>query len=285
MIKTELHPHNKHRDLYEFQKLVKVCPELKKFIISGPSGQETIHFSDPDAVKALNKALILFYYHLDWWDIPKNFLCPPVPGRADYIHYLRDLIGPVEHAKVLDIGTGANCIYPIIGSQEYGWNFVGSDISNSATQNAQKIVSKNPTLSKKIEIRLQPNSQYFFKNIVKENEHFAASICNPPFHASKKEAEAGTGRKLRNLGSGLNFGGQSNELWCEGGEKEFLTRMIQESSGLRDQIKWFTSLVSKKENLSHLQKILEKSKVKEFKTINMAQGQKITRIMAWSWNP
>jgi 23S rRNA (adenine1618-N6)-methyltransferase len=72
-----------------------------------------------------------------------------VPGRADYIHHLADLLaldtGTIpENASILDIGTGANLIYPLIGAHEYGWRFTGSEISAEAIASAQAIVNANP---------------------------------------------------------------------------------------------------------------------------------------------
>lgn len=78
----------------------------------------SVNFADPLAVKTLNKALLAHFYGVTHWDIPDGFLCPPVPGRADYVHHLADLLaddngGVVpKQATVLDIGTGANLIYP-----------------------------------------------------------------------------------------------------------------------------------------------------------------------------
>ena len=55
-------------------------------------GDESVDFANPAAVKALNRALLRQDYGLDYWDIPAGYLCPPIPGRADYVHYLADLL-------------------------------------------------------------------------------------------------------------------------------------------------------------------------------------------------
>src|SRR5574343_662753 len=116
--KTNLHPRNPHRFRYNFEKLINVLPELKFFIISNENNSEpTIDSSNSEAVKALNKALLISEYNIQDWDIPKNYLCPPIPGRADYIHYLADLLADTnngiipkgEHILGLDIGIGAKC--------------------------------------------------------------------------------------------------------------------------------------------------------------------------------
>lgn len=295
--KSRLHPRNKHRGRYDFKKLIISCPELAPFVKLNIYNDESIDFSNPEAVKMLNKALLKHYYNINNWDIPKNYLCPPIPGRADYIHYIADLLSKNNNGKIpignkikcLDIGVGANCIYPIIGNKEYGWSFVGSDIDNVSVKSANKIIEMNPCLKGKIEIRFQPNQKDIFNGIIQKNEVFDLSICNPPFHSSLAEAQAGTFRKLRNLSQKkitklkLNFGGQSNELWCEGGEKKFVTSMINQSKEFATSCFWFSTLISKQSNLNSIYKVLEKAKVYEYRTIEMGQGNKTSRIVAWSF--
>ena len=289
-LKTELHPRNRHRGLYDFKELVKSCPELAKFVAKNNYGNESIDFTNPIAVKTLNKAILKRFYNITW-DIPEKFLCPPIPSRADYIHHLADLLSAFnggvipqgQTVRVLDIGVGANCIYPLIGHREYGWNFIGTDIDPLAISIAEGIIKENG-LKSAIEIRLQKSPFHIFEGVLKENEFVDISMCNPPFHASLKEANAGTQRKWKNLGvktHALNFGGQSNELWCEGGEIAFITRMIEES--MHVNCKWFTTLVSKASNLPGLYRALNKAKAFEVRTINMGQGQKKSRIVAWTY--
>ncbi|MEW5675200.1 23S rRNA (adenine(1618)-N(6))-methyltransferase RlmF [Flavobacterium enshiense] len=290
-----LHPRNKHNGNYDFKTLIATLPELEAFVAVNKFGNESIDFANPDAVRALNKALLKHFYNISYWELPKTNLCPPIPGRADYLHYMADLLAETNNGtiptgntiKILDIGTGANCIYPIIGHQEYGWNFVGTEIDKPAKLTAKNIINHNPELKNGISIRLQENKRNIFKGIIQPDEHFDFTICNPPFHNSKEAATEGTKRKLKNLGKTvenkpvLNFGGQNNELWYEGGELAFITNMIFESVHFQKQCKWFSSLVSKKENLKPLYSVLKRVKATEVKTINMEQGNKITRILVW----
>jgi 23S rRNA (adenine1618-N6)-methyltransferase len=293
--KSNLHPRNSHRSRYDFKALVEACPTLLPFVFINKYESQTIDFANPNAVKMLNKAILQHFYAISYWDIPPHYLCPPIPGRADYIHYVADLLASSNKGiipqgktiKVLDIGVGANCVYPIIGTHEYEWNFVGSDIDPAAIQSAQNIIQNNPTIADKIEVRLQNNPNYFFKGIIQPDEVFDMSICNPPFHASLEEATAGTQRKIKNLSGKksqkptLNFGGQNAELWCEGGEENFIKKMIEESATIPHKCRWFTSLVSKKEHLPSIYQALKRVKAIEVRTIDMAQGQKISRIVAW----
>ena len=295
--KQILHPRNLHRSRYDFPQLIQDCPQLKSFVSVNPYGDESIDFSNPEAVKTLNKALLIHFYKIEHWDIPENYLCPPIPGRADYIHYLADLLASVNGdvipkgnaVKVLDIGVGANCVYPIIGHQEYGWTFVGTDIDKRAVSSATNIAAVNPALAPHLTFRLQNSTFHIFKGIVKPGELFDLTICNPPFHSSAEEAQAGSQRKVKNLGKQkgkavvLNFGGQHAELWCKGGEVAFIRNMIEESALIGTHCYWFTTLVSKSAHLSEVYYTLERAGAKDIRTVEMAQGQKQSRFVAWTF--
>jgi 23S rRNA (adenine1618-N6)-methyltransferase len=298
-----LHHRNIHQGRYDFAALCKSCPELRAFMKHNPKGEDTIDFSDSRAVVCLNKALLAYHYQIVNWQIPEGYLCPPIPGRADYIHYAADLLTSSDQPEVprgkkihvLDIGVGANCIYPIIGSQSYGWKFVGTDIDPIALNVAKAIVQSNPGLSKLVTLRLQSDPSAVFKGIIKSDEHFDLTLCNPPFHASGAEASEANQRKRTRLskntrnfpgqgaGSPLNFGGQDNELWCAGGELGFLMRMVNESVEFSQQVYCFTSLVSKKENVAPLQKNLSRLGATRVEVVTTHQGQKTSRLLAWSF--
>jgi 23S rRNA (adenine1618-N6)-methyltransferase len=309
--KSGLHPRNKHRSRYDFDQLIIANAELAQFVKLNAYQDASIDFANPQAVKVLNQALLQQFYNIANWDIPAQYLCPPIPGRADYLHYTADLLGSTnggvipygESIRVLDIGVGANAIYPIIGYREYGWHFVGADIDPIAIANAQQILDANTELSEVIKLRLQTTSTAIFNGIVQQNESFDLTICNPPFHASLNDAVAGTQRKLKNLAVSqskntaerhiknkavdkkimLNFGGQSNELYCEGGEEAFVKQMISESVTLKNQCLWFTTLISKATTLPAVYRALKTANALEVKTIDMAQGQKKSRLVAWTY--
>ncbi len=290
--KTKLHRRNQHREGYDFVRLVTHSSELEAFMISNPAGQATIDFQDVNAVRMLNRALLKTHYNVNFWDIPDNYLCPPIPGRVDYIHYLADLLACSNNqeiprgrnVKALDIGTGASLVYPLVGQSEYGWHFTGVDIDPNAIKSAQQICQSNKL---KITLKRQSISENIFRGVIEPGDVFHITLCNPPFHASIEHANKGTQRKWRNLGKGyskkLNFGGQSVELCCPGGEVKFIASMIEQSIEFAGQCLWFSSLVSKKDNLQPLYKTLKKAKVAEFKVFEMAQGQKTSRFIAWTY--
>lgn len=294
--KKGLHPRNKHQSLYDFTVLIKSLPALKPFVSINKYDNLSIDFANPEAVKTLNRALLKYFYSIENWNIPDSYLCPPIPGRAEYIHHVADVLslsnqGIVPRGKkikVLDIGVGANCIYPIIGHQEYGWHFVGSDIDIVSIQAVKKNIASNIVLQAAIECRLQPSSKHIFKNIIQPEDYFDVTICNPPFHASQEEANKSTHRKLNNLGQKkskmvLNFGGQNAELWTEGGEIKFISTMISESVQFKSQCFWFSTLVSKSENLEKIYALLKKNEAVEVKTIPIEIGNKKSRIVFWTF--
>lgn len=292
-----MHKNNKHTDRYDFTALVESYPELSTFVFVNQYGSETVDFANPEAVKMLNKALLIHFYNLKNWDIPDGYLCPPIPGRANYLHYLADLLAGSNRGKIpkgeavkgLDIGVGANVIYPIIGHAAFGWSFVGSDIDSVAITAAQQNIDVNLHLKNNIKLRFQNNSKYIFNGVFSPKERFDFTICNPPFHTSAKEAQAGTQRKIKNLKGEkttkpvLNFGGQSHELWCEGGEAKFIQNMIYESQAFANNCFWFTTLVAKSDNLKSIYKTLKKVNPTDIQTIEMKQGNKITRFVAWTF--
>ncbi|WP_215398606.1 23S rRNA (adenine(1618)-N(6))-methyltransferase RlmF [Rheinheimera oceanensis] len=290
-----LHPRNLHQGRYDFAALITALPELATYVRLTPSAEATIDFTDNQAVLLLNQALLAKYYQVKYWQLPPGYLCPPIPGRADYVHYLADLLARSysdlpkgKRIKLLDIGTGANVIYPVIASQSYGWQVYGTDIDAVAVKAAALIVAANPALKSHINIVQQHDTKAIFSGVIKSGQRFNLTMCNPPFFASEAEAEAASRRKWTNLGKAdqghqRNFAGQQHELWCEGGELKFISQMIIESQLFKQQVCWFSTLVSQQKHVSILKKLLRSVGAVQSEVIEMRQGQKVSRILAWSF--
>ena len=297
---SPFHPRNRHQGRYDFVSLVACCPALTNALIKTPTGDTSIDFSRPQSVRLLNRALLQSQYGIADWDLPEGYLCPPIPGRADYLHALADLLasgntGVIPSGngiRVLDIGVGASCIYPLVGHREYGWRFVGTDIDAAALTSAAAIVNNNPSLVGAIELRRQSSAARIFAGTLRAEDRFDLSLCNPPFNASAAAATAGSERKWRQLGKStptrnanhLNFGGQAHELWCRGGERSFLRQMIAESVAAKSQVLWFSSLVSKAEHLPALRQQLQSVAAFEVRVVAMSQGNKQSRLIAWTFH-
>lgn len=298
-----LHPRNRHQGRYDLKRLARVSPQLQPFLVRTPAGETSVDFANPRAVRLLNQALLKADYGITHWDIPEQYLCPPVPGRADYIHGLADLLAADRDGalvrgasvRVFDLGTGANVIYPLLGHTEYGWRFAGSDTDATALRIAETIVHGND-LHADIELRAQTLRGHLFHGVIRPGERFAATMCNPPFHASAAEASRSGRIKRANLAARsegpprasrklpLNFGGRDGELWCQGGEARFVRKMIRESVDFGAQVLWFTSLVSKAVHLPGLRAELRKTGATEIRDVPMAQGNKQSRFLAWSFH-
>lgn len=291
--KDALHPRSRHRGSYDFPALIACTPALKAFVRKSPAGTDTIDFASPDAVRTLNQALLHHHYGVQQWNLPEGYLCPPIPGRADYIHHLADLLADGKEiprgpeVRVLDIGTGANLIYPLIGTVEYGWSFVGTEIDADALRAARRIVEANPAIGSHMDLRMQWSAMQSLRGVIKPRETFHLTMCNPPFYLSMKHANEGTRRKALNLTGNAaaqrNVLGQPQELCCAGGEAGFIIRLIHESATYPAVSLWFTSLVSKSDHLDVLKRELRSVGATKCKIISMAQGQKQTRFIAWSF--
>lgn len=290
-----LHPRNPHQGRYDLSDLCRVTPQLKEFIISSPGGEATLDFANEKAVLCLNQALLARYYQVAYWQLPPGYLCPPIPGRADYVHYLADLLsrstGTLPKGKqyrLLDIGTGASCIYPIIASQSYGWRVLASDIDDTAIKAASVVLAANPALKRNIELIRQPQAAAIFQGVLSADTKVHLTMCNPPFYASAAQAAEASERKWTNLGKAekgatRNFSGQQHELWCDGGELQFIRNMITESQLLKQQVCWFSCLVSQQKHIAPLQKLLREVCAAQQLVIDMRQGNKVSRILAWSF--
>ncbi|HEU4950832.1 MAG TPA: 23S rRNA (adenine(1618)-N(6))-methyltransferase RlmF [Holophagaceae bacterium] len=292
-----LHPRNRHREGYDLQALARGCPELGPFLRRGPGGGLTVDFADPAAVLALNRALLQVDYRVRGWDLPPGYLCPPIPGRADYLHHAADLLaegrGGIPRGaavRVLDLGTGANLVYPLLGHRDYGWSFVGTDIDPQALEAAARVLAANPDLAPSIELRRQRDPGRILEGILKPGERFDLGVCNPPFFASAAEAREASRDKWRKLGRAeqgarRNFGGQRAELWYEGGEVGFIRRLAAESARHPEACGWFTVLVSKSANLPAARHAVRQAGAAEIRVVDMAQGQKRSRFLAWRFEP
>lgn len=279
-----MHPQNPFQRTYHFDELINIHPDLKPHVFTNEYGTKTIKFGNNKAVKELNKALLKQHYQLKYWDIPEKNLCPPIPGRLDYLLHIKDLLEQKSNVHLLDIGTGANLIYPILGTCHFNWKCTASEVDKTSIKNAEQIIHQNKKL-KHIDLRNQPFKNAILEHIIQPNDFFDVVVCNPPFFKNAFDAAKKNERKVKNLqlkdANPLNFGGVSNELWYKGGEETFIKKMSQESMQFKNQVGWFTSLVSQKENLKNIKRAIHKTLPVEVKIVDMEQGNKKSRFIAW----
>lgn len=301
-------------------RLIAAYPSLEPHIIRTRLGEPcrpTINYFNPESVRALNTALLVADYNVNpqYNEIlPHGALSPPVPGRADYVHYIADVLKQSWPDDVIptgvnvvgmDIGTGASAIYPTIATAVYGWKMIASEINSASIESAKLIAHANDSADL-IDVRHQQSKKSIFYGVLQRGEKIDFAMCNPPFYSSIEAFQKENARKLAGLakgGSSLkeqsiaggsnNFGGTDSELWCEGGEVAFVKRMINESKQYADKCLWFSSLVSRKDNIKRIEGSLfnmgknkggkQRIQVKEVRRIAMGAGHKSSTILIWTY--
>ena len=276
-----MHPNSIFQDGYDFLALAEEESALKPLLFKNDFDKWTIDFSIKKNVRLFNQALMKKHFGIENWHIPDENLCPTLPGRADYLYYLKDIIGDGKR-RILDIGTGASIVYPIVGNRLFSWSFVGSEISTKSISNAKNILEGNNISQQEIEIRQQTVKRNFFKNIVLENDHFDACICNPPFFESEEQARSWNWKKWKSEKS--KSVGTLSELVVKGGEKKFISDMIKESMHYKKQFRLFTTLVSKQSSIPFIEKACKSAQVTSLEFVEMKTGRKVSRIAVWRFS-
>ncbi|XP_068656907.1 uncharacterized protein [Aristolochia californica] len=313
-----IHPRNRYSEnAPDFRLLASLYPSFEPFVYYSRGGWPRIDWTDYNATRELTRVLLDHDHNVKWW-IPDGQLCPAVPNRSNYIHWIEDLLssdiisrfdGCGDKVRGFDIGTGANCIYPLLGASLLGWSFVGSDVTDIAIEWARKNVDSNPHLLDLIEIRrvgddsevedsaditVKYSEETFFGQntdqsrvdkkthaglpvllgVVRDSENFDFCMCNPPFFKTIEEA---------GLNPETSFGGTHEEMVCPGGEQVFITKIIEDSVELKQSFRWYTSMVGRKANLKFLVSKLREVGVSIVKTTEFVQGQTSRWGLAWSF--
>uniref|UniRef100_A0A1D1ZJ42 Methyltransferase-like protein 16 n=2 Tax=Anthurium amnicola TaxID=1678845 RepID=A0A1D1ZJ42_9ARAE len=112
--------------------------------------------------------------------------------------------------------------------------------------------------------------------VVREGEEYDFCMCNPPFFESIEEA---------GLNPKTSCGGTHQEMVCPGGERAFISRIIEDSLVLKYCFRWFTSMIGRKTNLKFLVSKLREVGVSIVKTTEFVQGQTARWGLGWSFMP
>jgi 23S rRNA A1618 N6-methylase RlmF len=296
-----------------FAELAQLYPSFSKHVVI-KNGQPSLDWNNPESLCELTKALL----HKDFGvtiELPLDQLCPTVTSRVNYILWLEDLLDlpstslrPAKRLKTgttdtslstqpqirgIDIGTGASCVYPLLGVSMNGWKFVATDIDETSVSWAQKNVAMNGwedfvqvkhVSSDSILLSLFPDvlpsgqeeEGDLSKKSTPENfsKEFDFCMCNPPFFESLEQ-------KIENPHTQCNA--TQGELVTEGGEVAFVIKMAEESLLLRDRITWYTSLLGRKVSVKKILKFLHENGIKNTRTTTFYQGHTTRWAIAWSF--
>ncbi|KAL6050980.1 Methyltransferase-like protein 16 [Balamuthia mandrillaris] len=275
----KMHPENYYRtNKPDFVELAKLYPSFKAHVHITSKGQPNIRWTDPEAVRELTCVLLRHDFQIAV-ELPLDQLCPAVPNRVNYIHWLSDLLKhspDVTSAPTItgiDIGTGASCIYPLLGVRLKGWRFVATEIDPISLDYARRNIAANQW-EDLIELR-ESKSGHILQGIVKENESFAFCMCNPPFFSDQDHAPPNPKTACR---------ATENERLTTGGEFQFIKQMIQDSLRYRNRIRWYTSMLGRKVDVKLLEKELVASGIVNIRTTTFYQGKTARWGIAWTFS-
>lgn len=287
-LSKSMHARNRYKDKPpDFAYLASKYPDFKQHIQINLNGRVSLNFKDPEAVRALTCTLLREDFGLSI-DIPLERLIPTVPLRLNYIHWVEDLIGHQDSDKTtvrrgIDIGTGASCIYPLLGATLNGWYFLATEVDDMCFNYAKKNVEQN-NLSDLIKVVKVPQKTLLMDALKEESEIvYDFCMCNPPFFANQLEAKGVNSRNSRRPPpSSVNTGGIT-EIMAEGGELEFVKRIIHDSLQLKKRLRWYSCMLGKKCSLAPLKEELRIQGVPKVTFTEFCQGRTMRWALAWSF--
>ena len=270
----------------DFSILIKEYPELKNFlkIQSDDIGQYSFDWSKKELSLLMTKHILNYYFKIEYYSIPNNFLIPPVPSRLNYINMIHSLLTSFnlineknnENEIIgVDIGTGANIIYPLLGHSVYNWKFICSEINEEAYENALKIINNNK-LEEYIKLIKQKYKNNILIGVINREEKYTFTMCNPPYYDYEEEIKFED--KIKDCE--YNF----DEIYFKNGEFGFFNRLFDESVCYYKNIFLFTILIGKKSNAEKIyDKISNEKNVKYFDMKRIKTGNNMRYIIYWSF--
>ncbi|KXH69029.1 hypothetical protein CSAL01_07471 [Colletotrichum salicis] len=245
-----------------------------------------LDFNNPSAVMQLTKTLLKADFGLRI-DLPDDRLCPPVSNRHNYLLWLKSLLdsttygNPDQNVIGLDIGTGASCIYPLLGCTQRKWSFYATDIDSRSLEFAKKNVELNNLQSRiSVVARTPQDSMVPLKDLGTESLTFV--MTNPPFYTSEDDLLNSAKQKSRPPLTACT--GAPVEMVTDGGEVKFVSRILEESLVLREKVQWYTSMFGKQSSLEEFIAILKEKSIDNYAVMEFVQGNKTRRwAVAWSF--
>lgn len=283
-LNRSMHPRNRYKDKPpDFAYLASKYPDFQRHVHTSLAGRPVVNFKEPEAVRALTCTLLKEDFGLTI-EIPLERLIPTVPLRLNYIHWVEDLTdGQKQPRRGIDIGTGASCIYPLLGATMNGWYFLATEVDDICFDYATKNVEQN-NLSDLVKVVKVPQKTLLMDALKEETEIvYDFCMCNPPFFANQLEAKGVNSRNSRRPPpSSVNTGGVT-EIMAEGGELEFVKRIIHDSLQLKKRLRWYSCMLGKKCSLAPLKEELRKQGVPKVTHTEFCQGRTMRWALAWSF--
>ncbi|XP_624889.3 U6 small nuclear RNA (adenine-(43)-N(6))-methyltransferase [Apis mellifera] len=276
-----MHPRNKYKKIPDFNELALLYPEFRDIANIDLTGKIKIDFKNEESLRVLTEVLLKHDFNLEV-KIPPNKLVPTLPLRINYILWIEDLMKYISFNEMqevigIDIGTGAVCIYPLLFAKMYGNQMIGTEVDETSIQTAIQHIENNK-LHHIIKV-FKVNEGTILKGIIKENNIYHFTICNPPFFEIEELSE----KIIKRLPPRNASTGNKVELRVQGGERAFITQMIKESIEIKEKIKIYTTMCGKRNNLLFLLKFLKQKNIENVTWTEFCQGHTKRWGLAWSF--
>ncbi|WWD17985.1 hypothetical protein CI109_102431 [Kwoniella shandongensis] len=270
----------------DFARLASRYTEFAPYVTVGEDGHVSLDFQDPAALRALTRCLLKEDWDLDV-DLREDRICPTLTNRLDYLLHVLDLepflplTSTSKPLRILDIGTGAVAIYPLLLHRlRPSCEVIATEIDDTSYVHALSVFETNNIPSSSISIQKSPAPDPIFFPLLHSDDSFDVTICNPPFFGSEEEMRHG--QELKAQGSHAAPTAAINELITPGGEVAFIGKMIEESLRTGTRCEWYTSLIGKFSSLAPLIDLLRKHKIDNYLLKSIKQAKTTRWILGWS---
>lgn len=183
----------------------------------------------------------------------------------------------------IDIGTGASCIYPLIGvTQRPSWYFIGTDIDAKSLVYARRNVELNGLQDRIRIVAKNRDDAHLLPLDDVDLDKVDFVMCNPPFYTSDEDMVNSAEKKARPPNSVCT--GAPVEMVCEGGEVTFTTRLLEDSLHFRERVQWYTTMFGKLTSLQEFVGKLREKGIDNYAVTEFVQGNKTKRwAVGWSF--
>lgn len=229
-----------------------------------------------------------------------------VANRHNYILWLKRLLDTSSYDQLdrkvvgLDIGTGASCIYPLLGCAQRPWSFIATgklqytlqgflltnrypDIDAKSLEFATKNVQLNDLHSRIRLVERKPQDPLIPLDEL-SIDNFDFCMTNPPFYKSEEEMVESAAQKSRPPFTACT--GSKTEMVTDGGEVGFVERILRESLALRERVQWYTAMFGFLSSLTSFIEKLREHNIDNFAVTEFVQGNKTRRwALGWSFQP
>nr|XP_018999717.1 uncharacterized protein I203_07602 [Kwoniella mangroviensis CBS 8507]OCF63178.1 hypothetical protein I203_07602 [Kwoniella mangroviensis CBS 8507] len=271
----------------DFARLASRFPDFAQYVTVFEEGFASIDFQDPSALRSLTKCLLKEDWDLDV-DLREDRLCPTITNRLDYLLYVLDLepylpsSSSSKPIRVLDTGTGATAIYPILLHRlRPNAKITATELDQVSHEHSLSVLTQNSIPTSSIDVLRAPSSgPILFPILDDEVLEWDLTICNPPFFGSEEEIREG--QEGKELGAHAAPTAANNELITPGGEVAFVGKMIEESLKIGERCRWYTSLIGKYASLSALVELLRQNKIDNYLLKSIKLSKTTRWILGWS---